>query len=247
MEHKAPPMEIVLIQVRENAQVAQHERDCFVDSCKIDPQRMRHINLVDTPNITWSQVSGADVVLIGGAAAHSVTETYDFTAPLTELVCQLADASRPTFGSCWGHQFIAQALGGEVITDHTASEVGSFRIHLTEEGSADPLFEGYPPSFIAHMGHHDRISELPPGAVELARSDRCDNQIFRIADKPIYGAQFHAEMTAGHLIERLSYYRDDYLPSDEEFDSLKENPIPTPESDAILRRFFDLFAARGRD
>ncbi len=243
MEHMTAPLQITLIQIRENPVVAQHERDCFLERCRLDPERLRWINLVDSPRITWRHVSDADVVLIGGAAAHSVTQTYDFTAPLADVVRRLVEESRPTFGSCWGHQFIAQALGGEVITDMTAAEVGAFAIHVTKAGASDPLFKEFPATFTAHMGHHDRIARLPASAVELARSDRCGAQVFRIAGKPVYGAQFHAEMSADRLVERLSYYRDAYLPSDEEFEALKRNALPTPEADLILRRFFELVVA----
>jgi GMP synthase (glutamine-hydrolysing) len=127
-----------------------------------------------------------------------------------------------------------------VITDHERSEVGTFAIELTDAGAADPMLEGLPRRFSAHMGHHDRVSVLPPGGVELAFSDRCRNQIYRLADKPIYGTQFHAEMSSENLIERLSYYRESYLPCDEEFEALKRNALPTPESDAILHRFLDV-------
>jgi hypothetical protein len=48
-------------------------------------------------------------------------------------------------------------------------------------------------------------------------------------------------MSAHHLVERLSYYRDSYLPSDEEFETLRQNPLPTPEADAILHRFLDVY------
>ena len=147
----------------------------------------------------------------------------------------------PLFGSCWGHQFIARTLGGEVISDREREEVGSFEVQLSPAGAIDPVLIGFPSAFMAHMGHHDRVSILPPGGLELAYSQRCPMQIYRLKDKPIYGTQFHAEMSAEHLIERLSYYRDSYLPSDEEFDTLRSNPLPTPESDSILHRFMDAY------
>ncbi|MCB9850313.1 MAG: type 1 glutamine amidotransferase [Phycisphaerales bacterium] len=243
MSGSTPRVKVALVQVREKPEVALHEQSCFVERCGLDPDLMTVINLVETPKIRWEQVADADMVILGGAAAHSATEDYDFTAPMTEVTQRLVDAGMPMFGSCWGHQFIARALGGEVITDRANEEVGTFGIHLTDAGLADDLLTGFPESFPAHMGHHDRVSRLPEGGVELARSQRCPNQIYRLAGKPVYGTQFHAEMSAQHLIERLSYYRDSYLPSDEEFESLKRNPLPTPEADTILHRFLDLVMA----
>ena len=42
------------------------------------------------------------------------------------------------------------------------------------------------------MGHHDRVSVLPDGAVELARNDTAPYQAFRLDGLPIYGTQFTA-------------------------------------------------------
>lgn len=232
------PSQVLLIQVRENATVAQHEQACFLERLGLPERGLRAHNLYEAPQITWSDVADADVVLIGGSAVHSATETHAYTEPMAAVVRQLADAGKPTFGSCWGHQFIARALGGEVITDVATEEVGCFEVYITPAGAADPLLQGLPPKFAAHMGHHDRVAALPPGTVELAYSQRCRNQIFRIAGKPMYGAQFHAEMSAERLIERLGQYRASYLPSDEEFERLRRNPLSTPDADRILHRFW---------
>lgn len=231
----------VLLQVREAPVVAAHERECFLERCGFDPDRFKTHNLVDHPNVTYDVVADADVVFIGGAAAHSVTERHEFTEPLAEVVFRLIEESRPLFGSCWGHQFMAQILGGEVRTEQAAAEVGSFQIHLTPTGHDDPVFTGFPEHFMAHMGHHDSVMSLPQMCVELAYSARCRNQVFRVAGKPAYGTQFHAEMSAARLIERLEYYRDSYIPSDGEFEELKQRPLPTPEADRILHRFLEEF------
>jgi len=232
-------IQALLIQVREQRQVAEHEQACFMERIGFEPDAIRFHNLIESPRIRWADVDGADVIFIGGAAAHSATADFDYTQPMMEIVRRLADTGKPTFGSCWGHQFIARALGGAVVTDRANEEVGSFEIELTDAGQADPLFAGFPPRFMAHMGHHDRVSALPPGGTELAYSARCRNQVYRLTGKPIYGAQFHAEMSAQRLVERLSFYRDSYLPSDEAFESLRKNPRPTPEVDGMLKRFLD--------
>jgi GMP synthase (glutamine-hydrolysing) len=229
----------LLIQVRELPVVAQHEQACFLERLGVAPGDLRVHNLITDPQINWDMVADAEVVFIGGAAAHSATEDHAYTQPMAEIVHRLVDAGKPTFGSCWGHQFMARVLGGELITDRDNAEVGTFEIHVTEAGSADPLMHQFPPKFLAHMGHHDHVARLPSGGVELAYSQRCRNQVYRLANKPIYGTQFHAEMSAQRLVERLSFYRDTYLPSDDEFESLKKNPLPTPEADCILHRFLE--------
>ena len=92
------------------------------------------------------------------------------------------------------------------------------------------------------MGRHDYVSVLPEGAVELAFSERSRNQAFRLEGKPIYGTQFHTELSVDRLLERLAVYQSIYVPDDGEFGDLQERCRPTPEADQILSRFLDLYA-----
>ena len=123
------------------------------------------------------------------------------------------------------------------MTDHRAGEVGTFEIELTAAGRRDPLLEGFPDRFAAQLGHHDRVQTLPPGLVELAASQRCRFQLLRLADKPVYSSQFHAEMTDQHLLARLEMYRDSYLAERTSLDEVSSSLQPSPWADRLLRRF----------
>jgi len=231
----------VLIQVRETAEIAAHERTCYLERCRFDPDRLDCINIASSPQINWSCVEHADVILIGGAGAYSVTCTHEFTEPLREIVRKAIDCDRPLFGNCWGHQFIAQALGGSALTDRHTSEVGRFTAFLTDDAKDDPVFSGLADSFPTLMGHHDRIDQMPAECIELAFSERCRNQAFRVRGKPVYGTQFHTEMNGDQLIERLRVYRDSYLDSDDELEALRRQCLDTPDADRILPTFLDTF------
>ena len=151
------------------------------------------------------------------------------------------DEAVPFFGSCFGHQFLGRTLGGTVIADPAAEEVGTFEVSLTADGAVDPLFEGVPTSFPAHLGHHDRIALVPPELVTLAVSERCSCQAVRVPGKPVYGTQFHAEMTERHMRERLMMYPGDYLPADDPASELDRRLRSTLEVDSLLSRFVDLY------
>jgi len=97
-------------------------------------------------------------------------------------------------------------LGGEVITDMTRAELGAVQVFLTEDGKSDPLFGILGSSFLAPMGHQDCVVKLPPNAVRLAYSTKVENQAFKIRGKPIYGTQFHPELSRSALIQRLQAY-----------------------------------------
>lgn len=237
-------LRVLLVQIRDKPAIERQERDCFVEYSGLDRSQFEFWNVVTEPDVLRRDASAFDAVVIGGAGAHSVTETYPWTGALASLVEELVAGGTPLFGSCWGHQFLAAALGGEVVTDLERAEVGTFAVELTDAGRADPWFEHLPPRFEVQLGHHDRVIRLPPGGVELARSESQGNQAFRVAEKLVYGAQFHVELDRARMIERARVYRDEYLGDPGALTRLMESLRETPLAPQLLARFFALVAER---
>ena len=134
-------------------------------------------------------VSAADWRFDGVVISGSQTSVYDdrdWIHEATEWVRRVHRSDVPILGICWGHQFLAQALGGRVA-DMGAYELGYRRIERVGE---DPLFEGVPEAFTSFETHSDRVVELPAGAATLARNDY-GVQAFRVGRT--YGVQFHPE------------------------------------------------------
>ena len=236
-------LRVRLIQVRERPAVLREEFDTFLERCRLRPDQLVTTNaLTDVLNETL--LDNVDAVMIGGAGAYSVTHTYPWTAPLIGLVRGCYTRSIPLFGSCWGHQFIARAFGGTVVNDTRRSEMGTHTVTLTEEGVRDPLFRDFPSTFAAQMGHQDRVSALPPEGIELARNENAPYQAFRIADRPIYGTQFHSELDAERERQRLVAYRDYYpeMRDDAVFTKTLDSLCDTPEVDTLLWSFLRRFA-----
>ena len=126
-----------------------------------------------------------DGVVISGSQT-SVYDDYDWIHEAIEWVRRVHRAGVPMLGICWGHQLLAQALGGRVV-DMGTHELGYEQIaHLGD----DPLFEGVPAEFTSFETHTDRVAELPSGAVTLARNEY-GVQAFRLDHT--YGVQFHPE------------------------------------------------------
>ncbi|GAA0532141.1 type 1 glutamine amidotransferase [Halorubrum ejinorense] len=134
-------------------------------------------------------VSAADWRFDGVVISGSQTSVYDdrdWIHEATEWVRRVHRSDVPILGICWGHQFLAQALGGRVA-DMGAYELGYERIERVGE---DPLLEGVPETFTSFETHSDRVVELPAGAATLARNDN-GVQAFRVGST--YGVQFHPE------------------------------------------------------
>ncbi len=222
------------------------ERSCFLERGRLRPEQLHTVNVArgDTP--TPDRLDDADALLIGGAGKYSATETYPWTEPLHRLIRHAVDRRLPTLGSCWGHQVIARALGGDVVHDPDRSELGCGWVELSDAGTQDPLFCRFPNRFRANMGHHDRVVALPPGTTELAQNDQ-PHQAFRLDDAPVYGTQFHSELDATRERERILVYREYYrsaLPDEETVRRVLDNLADTTEVDNLLYDFLMTFVAR---
>ena len=126
-----------------------------------------------------------DAAVISG----SQTSVYDDESWITGTdawVREAVESGLPVLGVCWGHQLLAQALGGDV--DPMGShELGYATVELVDD---DPLFDGVGASFVAFETHSDEVTRLPAAASVLAENDRA-LQAFRIRNA--WGVQFHPE------------------------------------------------------
>jgi GMP synthase (glutamine-hydrolysing) len=118
-------------------------------------------------------------------------------------------APRPVLGICFGHQLIAQALGGEVQRNPRGREIGTVRVQRVAD---DPIFVGLPRAFDVHATHVDAVVELPPGAEVLATTSLDDVAAFRVGPW-VKAVQFHPELDAdvmrGYLRARAHLVREE--------------------------------------
>ena len=238
MTESLKDVRIVLIQARATADIEEQEQGCFLERCGLGPHQMQAVNVL-RDRIGDDLFDGADALMIGGAGEYSAVEDYPWMDDLLGLIRTAYERRFPTFGSCWGHQLIARALGGTVIHDSALAELGCHYVSLTKAGEQDTLLGSFPSRFLANMGHHDRVAELPSDAVELAYSDTQRFQAFRIEGKPMYGTQFHSELDARRERERLYKYREHYpeVASDASFQQVLANLAETSDVDHLLRDF----------
>ena len=132
----------------------------------------------------------AGVVITGSHAM--VTENAPWSVKLERWITFLIQKKIPVFGICYGHQLLAQASGGKVDFHPYGKEIGTVRIQLLPGCSNDPLFEGLPESFLAHVTHSQTVLNLPEGAICLAANTHEPNHAFRLGECA-WGVQFHPE------------------------------------------------------
>lgn len=138
---------------------------------------------------TWRVADGAfpddatqaDGWLITGSR-HGAYDDLPWIAPLEALIRDIRDAGRPLVGVCFGHQIVAQALGGRVEKFAGGWSVGpqTYRI----EGRA----------YRIAAWHQDQVVEVPPGAEVVGESDFCATAALRYPG--IWTVQPHPEFDA---------------------------------------------------
>lgn len=105
---------------------------------------------------------------------------------LTDWIGEAAAAELPILGVCYGHQALAEALGGRVagMDDY---EIG---YRTVEHRGSDDLFAGIDEQFTVFTTHSDTVVELPPGAELLAENDY---GVHAFRKDHCWGVQFHPE------------------------------------------------------
>ncbi len=184
-----------------------------------------------------------DVLLVGGAGEFSVLDAYPPIRTFIDFLADTASAGKtPVFASCFGFQALILGLGGEVVSDEDNAEVGSYEVYTTPEAGTDPLFGTLPSPFIAQLGHKDRAERLPEEITCLAYSDRALCQAVRLEGRPVYATQFHPELTGDDNRQRFLGYMEQYgrLFGEAEAQRRLDSHKPSPEANALLRRFVDL-------
>jgi GMP synthase (glutamine-hydrolysing) len=143
------------------------------------------------------RLDGVDgLVVLGGSMAAWEDERVPWLPRTRELMAEAVQDGVPLFGICLGAQLLALATGGRVEPGAAGIEAGLSIIRPTPEAAGDPLMAALPSSgYPGPQGHHDAITELPPGAVLLATGDIYRHQVYRLGDVA-WAVQYHPEVTA---------------------------------------------------
>ncbi len=130
------------------------------------------------------EIAPKGVILSGGPAS-----VYESGAPRIDPA--IFDLGIPVLGICYGMQLACDALGGHV-GQAKSREYGRASCEVLD---ADTLFAGVPQRTEVWMSHGDQVDRVSADFVPLARTPTCPVAAVRHRRLPVYGLQFHPEVT----------------------------------------------------
>ena len=154
-----------------------------------------HVEAMQFP----ASVHEADGWLVTGSR-HGVYEDHAFIPPLEDFIRRAYGAHVPLVGVCFGHQIIAQALGGKV-----EKYAGGWAI-----GAQDYDFEGQ--QITLNAWHQDQVVERPEGARPIASNGFCENAALVYDDRAMT-VQGHPEF-GDDVIAGLIEHRSSTIPAE---------------------------------
>jgi len=177
-----------------------------------------------------------DGVVITGSRA-SVYWDEPWIPPLVDWVAEAHERGVPILGVCYGHQVLAEALGGRVA-GMDEFEIGYNEIERRPEADDDELLGDLGPEFTAFTTHGDAVVDLPAEA-ELLAENEYGVHAFRAGHA--WGVQFHPEYDAATAREVTEGKRDQI--GDERVDAVLAEITPANYEVACeAKRLFENFA-----
>ncbi|CUR58396.1 Glutamine amidotransferase class-I [metagenome] len=228
--------------------IAQQEYDAVLAGCGLHADELVRVRLEQRPLGEVDLADWSGIVLGGGP--FNASDPEDVKSPaqrraeadLRDLAGRVVAADFPFLGACYGIGVLGGLDGG--VVDRTYGEpIGALPVTLSPDGRADPLFGVLPAEFAAYLGHKEAVSVLPRGAVLLASTETCPVHAFRLG-RNVYATQFHPELDAVAICDRIDAYgaHGYYEPHERESLKAAAREAMVTEPVRLLARFVELYA-----
>jgi GMP synthase (glutamine-hydrolysing) len=138
----------------------------------------------DLPAASIAAKAPKGIILSGGPSS-----VYEPNAPKCDP--ELFRLGIPVLGICYGMQLACQALGAQV-SNSPSREFGRATLSID---CSEGLLAGLPPRMDVWMSHGDQVAESSPDFLSLGKTSTCPVAAVQHRKLPIYGLQFHPEVT----------------------------------------------------
>lgn len=183
----------------------------------------------------WSMtLDQFDALVISGSPA-SATEDEAWILNELELIEQADRHGMPVLGVCFGAQLLGRAyFGKEAVQRSSPVEIGWYAVNQTHHN--DLLLEAIPQHFTSFQFHTEEVLPQPDMQV-LAASETTAVQAFRVMGKPVWGVQFHLEVTPQAGRDLLRKTRHVYEAYDLRYEQMIKKARPSEASPQLFCNF----------
>ena len=178
-----------------------------------------------------SDPAAHDGYLITGSPA-GVYDPLPWIPSLFEFIRSASD--RKMVGVCFGHQAMAQALGGAVVKSDKGWGVG---LHSYAIERLEPWMDSVEPVAVP-ASHQDQVVAQPPNTEIIAASDFTPFAALAWTDRPAISVQFHPEFRPDYA-KALIAERRERLPDPEAAMASLDLPNDNLRVGGWIRRFLE--------
>ena len=177
-------------------------------------------------------------IIITGS--HSMVSDYEsWSVKICDYLKNIVNTNIPVLGICYGHQLLADMLGGQVGYNPKGMELGTVDIYLTDEGEKDKLLGVLPKNFKGHEAHSQSVLQIPKGAKILAYNEHDEVQSFSY-DNHVWGTQFHPEFFSETTKEYLKFEKDKIIGIGKNYENIYNKIQKHKYGEMLLKRFIEI-------
>jgi len=214
----------------------------FTEGLGVGSDRTLTVNVYQDqklPAVESAAEAFSGIILTGSPAM--VTDRDPWLVETLNWLEQVFKFNIPTFGVCFGHQMLADVLGGKVDYNPKGRNLGHSECVFTEQASSDPLLkivsqQASMPTLASHLQH---VKELPRSATLLGSCEMDTNHVFRAEDK-LWGLQFHPEWNQAITATYIDARSESLLNEGLDPEQMKAQLQPCKQAYGLIARFAEV-------
>ncbi len=198
-----------------------------------------HVLIVDGE--PFPDPGAVEGVVITGSA-HGVYDDIAWMVPLRAFIRDAYASNTPMLGVCFGHQIIADALGGEVRKSEKGWGIGR---HVYGMNNRHETLAGLPGEIALAASHQDQVIVPPEDAEVFLSSEFTPNAGLVYGNGATISIQPHPEFDVGFSKALVELRRDNPL-SDDIVDE-RLNSLDRPVDNALMARALAGFLLKAKN